>query len=74
MSARAELFTVDELANRFGVIVVHCRRCSHHRMFYATDLAQRGAGRRTVRGLTFQCQNCGVRRVSCHAYVPLSIR
>ena len=74
MSVREELFTVAELANRFGLIVVNCRNCSHRSMFYATELTHRGAGRRPVRSLSFQCRNCGKRRVPGTAYVPFTIR
>ena len=59
MSVREELFTIDELASRFGLIVVNCRNCSHRKMFYATELAYRGAGRLPIRSLTFLCGNCG---------------
>ena len=74
MSARLDLFSVEQLERQHGLLVVYCRRCSNRSMFYAAELSQRYGKQKVLWNLRFRCSNCGHRRPDIHPYVPLNVR
>ncbi|PYT24950.1 MAG: hypothetical protein DMG57_26880 [Acidobacteria bacterium] len=74
MSARLDLFTVEQLARQHGIVVAYCRRCSNRKLFYATELSARSGPHKVLWNLRFRCSNCGHRLIDVHPYVPMNVR